>query len=371
MTGLTTERSEFIVVGAGLLGLAAARALARRGREVTVLEQAEIGHPAGGSQGSCRIFRLGYGDPGYVSMASRARELWRELETEYGQRLLHPAPHLTFGDGLDAVQAAMAAAGAPGELLPAAAAAARFPAVATAGPALLEPDSCVIEADNALRALAAAVPLIRTGVRVIAVADDGGRVTVSTEAGSFAARVVIVCAGPWTSGLLRPAGLAVPASATLERVAYLELGGHGPAADMPIFICHGARSPYGLPVPRSSLYKIGIHPGGPPADPDRQDHGPDEEQARRLDRLARRYLPGLDPRPVRTESCIYDNTPDEDFVIDRAGQIVIGSGTSGHGFKFGPLLGEWLADLATGTLPTAPWPSCAPRFAMRRFIRTR
>ena len=148
-----TERSEFIVVGAGLLGLATARALASRGREVTVLEQAEIGHPAGGSHGSCRIFRLGYGDPGYVSLASRARELWRELETERGLRLLHPAPQLTFGDGLDAVHAAMTAAGAPCELLPAATAAARFPALATAGPALLEPDSCVIEAGNALRAL--------------------------------------------------------------------------------------------------------------------------------------------------------------------------------------------------------------------------
>ena len=118
-------------------------------------------------------------------------------------------------------------------------------------------------------------------------------------------------------------------------------------------------------MPRSSLYKIGIHPGGPPVDPDRQDQGPDEEQAGRLDRLARRYLPGLDPRPVRIESCIYDNTPDEDFVIDRAGQIVVGSGTSGHGFKFGPLLGEWLADLAAGLPPAAPWPSFAPRFAMR------
>ena len=274
-----TERSEFIVVGAGLLGLATARALASRGREVTVLEQAEIGHPAGGSHGSCRIFRLGYGDPGYVSLASRARDLWRQLETEQGLRLLYPAPQLTFGAGLGAVQAAMIAAGAPCELLPAATAAARFPALATAGPALLEPDSCVIAAGNALRALAATVPVISTGVRVTAVADDGRQVTVSTEAGSFAARVVVVCAGPWTSGLLRSAGLAVPSPATLERVAYLQRGGPGPTPDLPIFIRHGARSPYGLPVPRSSLYKIGIHPGGPPVDPDRQDQGPDEEQA--------------------------------------------------------------------------------------------
>src|ERR1017187_3111347 len=92
-----TARSEFVVAGAGLVGLATARALARRGREVIVLEQAEIGH-GGGSQGTCRIFRLGYGDPGYVSMARRARELWRELEAARGPRVLHPAANPTIGE---------------------------------------------------------------------------------------------------------------------------------------------------------------------------------------------------------------------------------------------------------------------------------
>ena len=59
------------------------------------------------------------------------------------------------------------------------------------------------------------------------------------------------------------------------------------------------------------------------------------------------YLPGFGPDLARIERCIYDNSPDEDFIVDRVGRVAIGSGTSGHGFKFGPLLGEWLADLAT------------------------
>jgi sarcosine oxidase len=80
-------------------------------------------------------------------------------------------------------------------------------------------------------------------------------------------------------------------------------------------------------------------------------------------RLARRYLPGLCPDPVRAERCVYDNSPDEDFIVDRVGRIVIGSGTSGHGFKFGPLLGEWLADLAAGDGGGAP----TPRFSIARF----
>ena len=73
---------EVAVVGAGLLGLATARALAARGRDVAVVEQATVGHPGGGSHGSCRIFRLGYPDPGYVTMAASSRRLWHDLEAE-------------------------------------------------------------------------------------------------------------------------------------------------------------------------------------------------------------------------------------------------------------------------------------------------
>ena len=104
---------EFAVVGGGLLGLAAGRALAARGRDVVVLEQAEIGHPGAGSQGSCRIFRLGYHDPGYVAMARRAGEMWRELADESGRQILTPTTHLTFGHGLQAVRDGMQCAGAP------------------------------------------------------------------------------------------------------------------------------------------------------------------------------------------------------------------------------------------------------------------
>ena len=64
-----------------------------------------------------------------------------------------------------------------------------------------------------------------------------------------------------------------------------------------------------------------------------------------------RLLPSLDPEPVETERCVYDNSADTDFVIARTGNIVVGCGTSGHGFKFGPLLGELLADLAEGAPP--------------------
>jgi sarcosine oxidase len=368
--GLVTSRPgpgmdaqcDVAVVGAGLLGLACARALARRGVAVILLEQAEVGHDACGSKGSCRIFRLGYDDADWVRMAMRAREPWAELEDECGRQLLQPTPHLTFGPELGGVRAAMRSAGAPCELLTTAEAAARFPELSIGGPALLETASCVISADAALQALAAAVPDIRTGTTVTGLADDGHVVTLRTTSGTVTASAAVVSAGPWTRNLLASAGIAVPSAPTLEQVGYVAPLAE-PAPAMPIFICHGAEEPYGLPVPGSPLYKIGFHRSGPTTDPDRQEQEPDQHLTARLSRLARSYLPGFRAEPARSERCVYDNTPDNDFLVDRVGRVVVGSGTSGHGFKFGPLLGEWLADLATDRDPGP----AVRRFALRRF----
>lgn len=388
--GQVPRQRDYVVVGGGVLGLSAARSLARAGRDVVLLEQASAGHPGAGSKGSCRIFRLGYPDAAYVAAARLARGLWHELEAESGAQVLFSVPQLTFGPMMAQVRDAMLAAGAPGELLPAAEAASRFPGIAAGGDVLLEPESCVTAADTALAGLSAAVPEICSGVRVTGLADDGRQVRLDTTAGPVLARVAVVCAGPWTAGLLAGTGIPVPSAPTLEQVVYLAAAGSAahagstststahastgkagagqagagqagagrPGADgsaagpwapvLPIFLRYSDQSPYGLPVPGTRLYKTGIHPSGPPADPDRQDPGADADLVRRITRSAQRYLPGLDPQPVQVERCVYDNTPDEDFVIDRVGNVVIGCGTSGHGFKFGPLIGQWLTALATG-----------------------
>jgi sarcosine oxidase len=146
---------------------------------------------------------------------------------------------------------------------------------------------------------------------------------------------------------------------------------------MPIFVHYGGEFAYGLPVPGSDRYKMGIHHGGPVVDPGQQDQAGDPDLTGRTELAARAFLPGFDPRPVAVERCVYDNSPDTDFIVDRIGNVVIGSGTSGHGFKFGPLLGEWLASLATsagarpgpaGQSTQAAGPAEVPaRFALARF----
>jgi sarcosine oxidase len=134
----------------------------------------------------------------------------------------------------------------------------------------------------------------------------------------------------------------------------------------------GGEIPYGLPVPGTQRYKIGIHHGGQPVEPDHQDHAADPRLVRRIEHMAREFLPGFDPSPVALERCVYDNSPDTDFIVDRTGNVVIGAGTSGHGFKFGPLIGEWLASLAGATAArgrncSGALSGLADRFALGRF----
>jgi sarcosine oxidase len=180
--------------------------------------------------------------------------------------------------------------------------------------------------------------------------------------------MVVNCAGDRALGLL--AGVeasAVAAGPSLPQVAYF--GRHDPAAPQPpVFIEWGPEMFYGLPVPdaggpHAGTYKVSHHTPGPPFGP--EDPGSlraDPGLLARLTAAVRRLLPALDPVPVATERCVYDNSADTDFVLDRVGRVVVGCGTSGHGFKFGPLLGELLADLAEERTP----PLDLGRFALTR-----
>jgi sarcosine oxidase len=123
---------------------------------------------------------------------------------------------------------------------------------------------------------------------------------------------------------------------------------------LPVFIEWGDDMTYGLPVlgdgPHAGLFKVSHHtPGAALERYDPSDPVPmpdDDELLGSLCEAVRRLLPGLDPTPVASERCVYDNSGDTDFVLDRVGPVVVGCGTSGHGFKFGPLFGRILADLA-------------------------
>jgi sarcosine oxidase len=327
-----TTHADVVIVGGGLLGLATAYAL-RGTREVVVFERDTVGHARSGSHGPTRVFRIGYGDDRYVRMAQEARSRWDALEAETGVRLFSPTPQLTFGPGSGAVFDALRCAGAPVSRLTAEEIAEQFPAFAGHGDAVLEQASAVIAADAALDALRRGMDAeLREHVEVRAVGSD----RIETDEGVVYARAVVVCAGPWTRALVP----SLQTHATLEHLAYVRPAS---TAELPIFIDHREPTTYGLPTPGSDLYKLALHHAGPTVDPDAP-FIPDARVVDQLREAAASWLP--DGEIVDIDVCPYDNTVDEDFVIARVDGITVGAGTSGHAFKFGPLLGERLAALA-------------------------
>jgi sarcosine oxidase len=327
-----TTRADVVIVGGGLLGLSTAYALRGR-RDVVVFERDTVGHVRAGSHGPTRVFRLGYADDRYVRMAQEARARWDVLEAEAGVRLLFPTPQLTFGPGAGAVFDALARAGAPVGRLNAHEVAEQFPAFAGHGDAVIEEASAVIAADATLDTLRKGMDAeLREQVAVRAVASD----RVETDDGLVYARTVVVCGGPWTRALVP----SLPTHVTLEHFAYVR---PSPAAALPIFIDYRRPSTYGLPSPGSDLYKLALHHAGPTVDPDAP-FTPDARVLSQLRAAVARWLPKAEI--VEIDVCPYDNTVDEDFVVARIDGIVVGAGTSGHAFKFGPLLGERLAALA-------------------------
>jgi sarcosine oxidase len=125
----------------------------------------------------------------------------------------------------------------------------------------------------------------------------------------------------------------------------------------PSFIHHGATFVYGLETPGEGV-KVAEHHAGPVVAADARDGVIDPMSRRRVCEFVGQWLPGLDPVPRSGLTCLYTSTPDEVFVLDRAGPVIVASPCSGHGFKFAPLVGRLVADLADGARPAA-------RFAFR------
>ncbi|MFL6077064.1 MAG: FAD-dependent oxidoreductase [Mycobacteriales bacterium] len=353
------ERADVVVVGGGAMGLSTAWHLAAARRSVVLLERFAFGHARGSSHGRERIFRYGYADPAYVRLAKAAKKGWRRLEKETGQPLLDRFGCLDWGNEaeLAAIAAACKAEGVKVKWRDGA----DEHGLRASGPVLWQPGAGRIRAEQALRALRVAATRAGASMRfneqVTAIEPDGDGVTVRTEAGGYQAPVAVVTAGAWAGELL--AGLVPdlpPLTVTEELVAYFR-----PAAGTPVdvsFVDRGRPTPvYGLPTP-DGLVKIGEHRAGPVVTADTRTGAVDPAALARLAGYAAEAMPGVDPSPVRSLTCLYANTPTADFVLDRVGPLVVGAGFSGHGFKFVPEIGRLLAGMAAGeTPPGAPFSS--------------
>jgi sarcosine oxidase len=335
------------------MGAATGRALARRGGyRVVLLDQFGIGHRRGSSHGASRIFRFSYHDPVYVRMAMEALPLWRELETELGAELLTATGGLDVGGRLDAHAAALTECGAAFELLDGAEVTARWPglSVAREEKVLFQPDSGIVRADASVLSLMASATRhgaeVRAETPVRSLRHSNDRVEVDIGVATLGAEAVVVTAGAWARPLLSAAGIDLAVTPTRETVAYF---GHDDPLSLPTLVdWSDPTALYVLASPGQGL-KAGLHHAGPATDPDEEGSVDAATVARLAAGVRERYLRAA-PEPHRAETCIYTNTTDESFVLERHGRIVVGSACSGHGFKFAPLVGERLADLAVEAL---------------------
>jgi sarcosine oxidase len=347
-------RWDVVVIGAGAMGSAAAWWLARDGRSVLLLDRFPAGHHNGSSHGGSRIFRLAYEEPDYVRMAQAALPLWRELEADAGETLLDITGGVDHGNpaSIGRTAAALEACGAPIERMTPAAAEERWPHLRFEGDVLFQPDAGRCRADATVAALharaAAAGADVRVGQGAAALEDMlvDDRIRVRVNGDAHEAAVAVVATGAWASKVIAGRADLPPMHVTQEQNFHFRPVSAGELS-WPSFIHHQMPPRYGLGTPGEGI-KVGEHGGGKPCDPDHRDFEVDSAVRARVVEYARRWLPGVDPQPVTETTCLYTTTPTADPVIDRAGPLVIAAGFSGHGFKFTPLFGKLLADLACG-----------------------
>ena len=322
-----------------MIGLSAARALRDDGFDVTVYEQHRVGTPLGSSPGRSRIFRTSYRIDDYCRLGRLAIEEWERVDPA----LLLRNGLMEYGAGVDQHAAALERCGEAFEWLEPAQAERIFPEARFREPVLWTQDAGAVLADDALRRLS-------EGVRVV----EGARIA---DPSDLDADVVVVCPGGWLSRLYD-----LPVYAQIEQVCYF----HGAPDTRPSLVDHGGedgRFWYGLVSPGVG-YKVAQDGGRPgPYDADQQAREVLPELVDALCRQLGEMLPGLTPRPVQQEACLYTMTPDGDFILDRIDGVVVCGGDSGHAFKFGPLLGRFCADLAQGR----PLPPECDRFRVARF----
>ena len=363
--------STAVVVGAGAMGAAAARVLAERGWGVTLLEQHAIGHDLGGSGHDTRSFRLSHSDADDVRLAVRALELWNDLERRGGETLLRRNGLLQRGSVVPPMAAALREAGVRYDELDHRDVSRLFPEMRPQpdAPAIFQPDGAVILARRSI--LVQVTPRLSPRARSCTRARNASRsrrratgVRAFTRRRRIDADVAVVCAGPVVAAAARPARPA-PAAAGRPRAGHLvpqpaiPAGSSAPGPDG----AHAGAGDLRHARARGSGYKLGWATINPMTFWKASKVRPfDRENEQALVERVREDFPGFDPTPLHHEAGPITLVPDELFVIDRRGPIVVGAACIGHAFKFSPALGELFADLAE----ERPLPPEARRFGLDR-----
>ena len=336
------------VIGGGVMGAATGWRLARRGIDVVVYDRHSPPHGEGSSHGESRIIRTAYFEgPWYVPLVHEAFALWRELEATSGNRILTMTGALMIGDASSEVvvgaQASAREHGLDADYLDSAALRRRFPGhvVRDRDVAVLDHQAGVLNPEAAVAAMLALAPRVDR---------DTGVTSIAELRRSFDA--VVVAAGPWTPELIGWIPLRVERQVhgwfSIARDA--EAGNWFGPERFPAFVRQSRERGfmYGIPSLDGKTIKVGRHHDGEITTPQTIRRKVDDRDLDPLRLLTSIYLRGVSGHAARTLTCMYTNTPDNHFVIDFSPddeRVVVISACSGHGFKFGPVIGDIAADL--------------------------
>ncbi|MBR0757099.1 N-methyl-L-tryptophan oxidase [Bradyrhizobium jicamae] len=363
------DRYDAVVIGLGAMGSAAFFELAKRGARVLGIEQFDPGHDRGSSHGESRIIRLAYFEhPSYVPLVQEARHRWAEIQQRADETIFLDIGCVEIGfPGAPLIRRSLEAARQHSlhvDEMDARDIRMRFPAFDV-------PDDWTghFQADGGLLIPELAIKtFVREAVRLGGTLMAGTKVRriesgskypeIDLGAGRVSAERVIVTAGAWLTELV---DIPLPLEISRQVVGWFEpqvAASFTPEA-LPVFLLATPDNAYyGFPNHRESGWKAASHLHGRSlqnADALRQDAAPDDEA--QIRRMVSDYMPDGNGPLRKMQTCMYTNTPDGHFLIDRAAhdaRIIVASACSGHGFKFAPVIGAILADMAEDKTPAFP-----------------
>ena len=373
------------VIGAGSFGAWSAWHLSRAGASVLLLDAWGPGHTRSSSGGESRLIRMGYGaDEIYTRMAMRSLPQWRELSGRTGQALFHPTGVLFMarqGEPYsDATCDTLRRCGVRMEIVPAAELAARYPQMRIDQPGVFgyyEAESGALMARRAVaavveQAVSRGVTYATESVSVLARGDS--RATVSGRSGEpIRAGAFVFACGAWLPKIF-PDILGKRIYPTRQEIFFFAPPPGDRRFAPPAFPSWvdftDPRGPYGVPDLESRGFKIGLDRHGPAFDPDTGDRRPSAEGFAEVRRFLAERFPALRDAPLaESRVCQYESTSSGDFLIDRHpdfDNVWLAGGGSGHGFKHGPAVGEYVAQCVLGAGTREPRFSLASKAETQR-----